>query len=101
MSSTLSAFHWQGTPSVIGKTLTKTQTAPKTAPKPITYSKKQKLSTGNAFTGAGGQIKPGKPATVYKTNGLVQPKNSGFDIPPRVQAQADTDRRHALRKGGI
>lgn len=212
MSSTLSAFHWQGTPSEIGKTLTKTQTAPKTAPKPITYSKKQKLSTGhaligavfgavckkngpakpdnnsssippraqphadtdrrhalrkhrkgrgpaehaggvmsaaisdfhwktgepseltkalgrtqtapkkpappitcskkpahalrkastgNAFTGAGGQIKPGKSAAVYKTNGLVKPKNSGFDIPSRAQAQADTDRRHALVKGGI
>lgn len=106
MSSALSAFQWRGQPSEIGKSLMRTQTAPKTEPVPITYSKKpahalRKKSTDNAFTGAGGQIKPGKPPAVYKKNGLVTPDNNGFSIPSREQAQADTDRRHALRKGGI
>ena len=101
-----SPFHWKtGEPSAITKALGRTQTAPKTEPVPITYSKKpahsQRKSTDNAFTGAGGQIKPCKPAAVYKKNGLVAPDNNGFSIPPREQAQADADRRDALRRGGI
>ena len=97
-----SPFLWQGQPSEIGKSLIKTQTAPKTKPVPITIGRKSKLSSGNAFTGTGGQIKPERqPPAVYKKNGLVDPDNNGFSIPPRAQAQADTDRRHALRKGGI
>ena len=96
-----SPFSWRDEPSVIGKSLIKTQTAPRKPGPQITYSKKQKLSSGNAFTG-NGQIKPERqPPAVYKRNGLVDPDNNGFSIPPRAQAQADTDKRHALRKGGI
>lgn len=100
--ATISDFRWKiGEPRELPKAVGRTQTAPETPAPPITFGKKQKPSPGNAFTGTGGQIKPCKPPAVYKTNGLVKPKNSGFDIPPRAQAQADTDRRHALRKGGI
>lgn len=99
----MAAFDWNnGQPSEIGKSLIKTQTAPRKPGPQITYSKKQKLSTGNAFAGAGGQIKPERqPPAVYKKNGLVTPDNYGFSIPSRAQAQADTDKRHALVKGGI
>ena len=107
MSSQNNSFCWRGQPSETGAALGRTQTAPKTTPTPITYSKKpahalRKKSTDNAFTGAGGQIKPERqPPAVYKKNGLVTPDNNGFSIPSREQAQADTDKRHALRKGGI
>jgi hypothetical protein len=40
MSSALSAFNWRGQPSEIAPALGRTQTAPKTPPKPITYSNK-------------------------------------------------------------
>jgi hypothetical protein len=108
------SFDWRGKPSETGAALGRTQTAPKTTPKPISIrsmpakdhplrnGKKSKRSTDNAFTGAGGQIKPERqPPAVYKTPGLVTPSNNGFSIPSRLQAQADTDKRHALRKGGI
>lgn len=36
----MNAFSWEGQPSEIGKSLMRTQTAPKTPPRPITYSKK-------------------------------------------------------------
>ena len=100
-----SPFLWRtGESSEITKALGRTQTAPKAPGPQITYSKKPEhnhRSTSNAFTGAGGQIKPCKPAAVYKKNGLVKPDNNGFSIPPREQAQADADRRDALRRGGI
>lgn len=101
-----SPFFWRtGQLSAITKALGRTQTAPKTEPVPLTYPKKPahalRKSTGNTFDGAGGQIKPCKPAAVYKKNGLVAPDNNGFSIPPREQAQADADRRDALRRGGI
>ncbi|WP_395055212.1 hypothetical protein [Polaromonas sp.] len=35
-----SPFAWRGQPSATGKALGRTQTAPKTPPKPITYSSK-------------------------------------------------------------
>lgn len=45
MSSTLSAFNWRGQPSEIGASLGRTQTAPKTTPKPLTYSKRNHTSS--------------------------------------------------------
>lgn len=57
-------------------------------------------SQNNAFTGYG-QTTPNKPAKLYKTPGLVAPSNNGFVIPSREQAQADTDKRRGLIKGGI
>jgi len=111
MSSTLSAFNWKGQPSECGAALGRTQTAPKTPPKPITIRsmpakdhplRNRKRSAGNAFTGTGGQIKPERqPPAVYKKNGLVKPENNGFSIPSRLQAQADTDKRRGLVRGGI
>jgi hypothetical protein len=64
-------FNWRGTPSAIGKTLIKV-----------------------SGTGA-----PAKNHPLRK--GLAAPKKTSFCIPSREQAQADTDKRHALRKGGI
>jgi hypothetical protein len=111
MSSTLSAFNWKGQPSETGAALGRTQTAPKTTPKPISIRsmpakdhplRNAKRSRNNAFTGAGGQTKPERqPPAVYKKNGLVTPDNNGFCIPSRLQAQADTDRRRGIIKGGI
>ncbi|MES3041836.1 MAG: hypothetical protein V4730_11895 [Pseudomonadota bacterium] len=103
MSSPLSAFHWENTPSQIGAAFIKVSgTGAPAKNHPLRNGKKPKLSTDNAFTGAGGQTKPERqPPAVYKKNGLVTPDNNGFCIPPRAQAQADTDKRHALRKGGI
>ena len=100
MSAAISAFHWKtGEPSIFANASQQGQGA--TPQKNHPLRKGKPLSIDNAFTGTGGQIKPCKPAAVYKTNGLVKPKNAGFDIPSRAQAQADTDKRHALRKGGI
>lgn len=101
MSSALSAFHWRGVPSQIGKDFIKTGGTGAPAKDHPLRNGKAKRSTDNAFTGAGGQIKPGKPPAVYKKNGLVTPDNNGFSIPSRLQAQADTDRRRGIVKGGI
>jgi len=102
MSSVLSAFNWRGQPSTVGKSLIKaTGTAPPAKNHPMRKAK-PKLSQDNAFTGAGCQIKPERqPPAVYKTPGLVTPSNNGFSIPSRLQAQADTDRRRGIVKGGI
>lgn len=101
MSAAISAFHWKtGEPSIFANASQQGQGATPQKDHPLRAGKK-KLSQDNAFTGAGGQIKPEKPPAVYKKNGLVTPDNNGFSIPSREQAQADTDRRHALRKGGI
>jgi hypothetical protein len=100
MSSAISAFHWRGQPSIFAAASKQGQGA--TPQKDHPLRKKPKLSQDNAFTGAGGQIKPERqPPAVYKTPGLVTPSNNGFSIPSRVQAQADTDRRRSIVKGGI
>lgn len=92
-------FNWRGKPSIFADASKQGQGATPQKDHPL---RKPKRSTDNAFTGAGGQIKPERqPPAVYKTPGLVTPSNNGFSIPSRVQAQADTDKRHALVKGGI
>lgn len=48
MSAAISAFHWRGQPSEIGKTLAKTQTAPKSPAPPITFTKKKTHPLRNA-----------------------------------------------------
>ncbi len=100
MSAAASAFNWRtGEPSIFANASQQGQGA--TPQKNHPLRKGKPLSIDNAFTGTGGQIKPCKPAAVYKKNGLVDPDNNGFSIPPRAQAQADTDRRRSIVKGGI
>lgn len=98
MSSTLSAFNWKGKSSIFADAKRLATNATPATNHPLRNGKR---STDNAFTGAGGQTKPGKPPALYKTNGMVKPSNTGFDIPSRAQAQADTDKRRGLVKGGI
>lgn len=96
------AFCWKGSASIFADASKQGQGATPQKDHPLRAGKKAKPSTDNAFTGAGGQIKPERqPPAVYKTPGLVTPSNNGFSIPSRAQAQADTDRRRSIVKGGI
>jgi len=95
------SFDWRGKSSIFADASKQGQGATPQKDHPLRNGKK-KLRQDNAFTGTGGQIKPERqPPAVYKKNGLVKPENNGFSIPSRLQAQADTDRRRGIVKGGI